>query len=80
MNTEPCTMKQLQSYRLCVGNIICLNNGEEVPADIILLSTSDVESIAYVDTTFVDGKTDLTLKSAVKETRGTNYLKKKKFF
>ncbi|XP_053992923.1 guanylate cyclase alpha-like isoform X2 [Hylaeus volcanicus] len=70
MNTETCTTKRLQSYRLCVGNIIFLHDGEEVPADIILLSTSDIESIAYVDTSFVDGKTDLTIKSAVKETRG----------
>lgn len=41
-----------------------------MPADLIVLSSSNVDGIAYADTIDLDGEADLKMKVAVKETKG----------
>ncbi|PFH32645.1 hypothetical protein BESB_012570 [Besnoitia besnoiti] len=53
-----------------VGNILRLTDGEEVPADIVVLATSNSDGVAYVETSKLDGETNLKFKQGVKETRG----------
>ncbi|XP_026190016.1 uncharacterized protein LOC34622157 [Cyclospora cayetanensis] len=58
---------------LRVGNIVRLTDEEEVPADIVVLATSNPEGIAYVETSKLDGETTLKFKQGAKETRTETY-------
>ncbi|OAA71609.1 ATPase, P-type, phospholipid-translocating, flippase [Cordyceps fumosorosea ARSEF 2679] len=47
---------------LKVGDVIRLNRDDSVPADIVLLWTSDENDVAYIDTMALDGETNLKSK------------------
>lgn len=51
-----------------VGDIIRLQNDEPIPADVILLSTSEPDCVCYVETKNLDGETSLKLKQGAVET------------
>ena len=48
------------------GDIIKLDNDQPVPADLLVLTTSDEKGIAYVETKNLDGETNLKEKRANK--------------
>ena len=50
------------------GDIIKLDNDKPVPADMLILTTSDEKGIAFVETKNLDGETNL------KEKRGNKNL------
>ena len=52
-----------------VGMLVRLTNKEQVPADMLLLSTSEVGGCAYVETSQLDGETNLKLKQSLGETQ-----------
>ncbi|CCF56549.1 hypothetical protein KAFR_0B02510 [Kazachstania africana CBS 2517] len=49
-----------------VGDIVRIHNNEEIPADLILLSTSDVDGACYVETKNLDGETNLKVRQSLK--------------
>ena len=53
---------------VAVGHILRVDKGQEFPADIITLSTSEEEGMAYVETSNLDGETNLKPKRALAET------------
>jgi phospholipid-transporting ATPase len=50
---------------LRVGMVVKVANKDEVPADLIALGTSEVKGIAYVETSNIDGETNLKLKEGL---------------
>ncbi|KAM7475403.1 hypothetical protein LguiB_022646 [Lonicera macranthoides] len=57
---------------LRVGDIVKVEKDEFFPSDLILLSSSNEESICYVETTNLDGETNLKLKQAIEATSNLN--------
>ncbi|XP_054822485.1 putative phospholipid-transporting ATPase 9 [Prosopis cineraria] len=53
---------------LKVGDVVKVEKDEFFPADLILLSSSYDDAICYVETTNLDGETNLKLKQALEET------------
>lgn len=49
-----------------VGDIVRVQNNEEVPADLLILSSSDEDSCCFVETKNLDGETNLKVKQAMK--------------
>jgi phospholipid-translocating ATPase len=50
-----------------VGDFILLRNGDSLPADVVLLSTSDKHGICFVETKDLDGETNLKPRNSVQE-------------
>ncbi|OBZ91812.1 Phospholipid-transporting ATPase DNF1 [Choanephora cucurbitarum] len=51
-----------------VGDYVMIQNDEEVPADIIILSTSEKDNLCYVETQNLDGETNLKVRQGLKAT------------
>lgn len=51
-----------------VGDIVLLKNNESIPADIVLLSSSEPECVCFVETKNLDGETNLKIRRGVTET------------
>ncbi|CED82734.1 aminophospholipid-transporting p-type atpase [Phaffia rhodozyma] len=67
-NTGPSTIpptRAVPSSRLQVGDLVVLEKNQRVPADMVLLRTSDKSGTAFVRTDQLDGETDWKLRVAV---------------
>ncbi|ORX60795.1 phospholipid-translocating P-type ATPase [Piromyces finnis] len=58
---------------ISVGDIICLSNNEQIPADIIVLASSNDKGICFIETASLDGETNLKQRQALKETTEAIY-------
>ena len=54
--------------KLEVGDIVLLRDNDQVPADIVVLSTSDPEGMCYLETKNLDGETNLKARKSVHAT------------
>ncbi|KAG7095035.1 hypothetical protein E1B28_005826 [Marasmius oreades] len=54
--------------KLDVGDIVLLADNEQVPADIVVLATSDPDGMCYLETKNLDGETNLKPRKAIKST------------
>ncbi|KAI3649657.1 hypothetical protein MP228_005289 [Amoeboaphelidium protococcarum] len=52
-----------------VGDFVKLSNNQSIPADILVLSTSESDGVCYIETKNLDGETNLKLRSALQETQ-----------
>jgi len=48
-----------------VGDFIRLYNNEQIPADVVIISTSDHDGVCYVETKNLDGETNLKVRNAL---------------
>lgn len=51
-----------------VGDIIKVNSEEAIPADLIIISSSEPEGLCYIETANLDGETNLKIKQSRHET------------
>ncbi|GLU06387.1 hypothetical protein SLE2022_234270 [Rubroshorea leprosula] len=51
--------KHIQAQDIHVGNIVWLRENDEVPCDLVLIGTSDPQGLCYIETSALDGETDL---------------------
>ncbi|KAG6909762.1 hypothetical protein DXG01_015478 [Tephrocybe rancida] len=54
--------------KLEVGDIVLLRDNDQVPADIVVLATSDADGMCYLETKNLDGETNLKPRKSVKGT------------
>jgi len=57
--------RAIPSSRLRVGDLLFLEKNQRIPADVVLLRTSDVSGTCFIRTDQLDGETDWKLKVAV---------------
>ncbi|KAF8967406.1 hypothetical protein BGZ46_000170 [Entomortierella lignicola] len=53
-----------------VGDIVYLKNDDPIPADIVILSTSEPDGLCYVETKNLDGETNLKIRRGLTATKG----------
>ena len=63
------TWRECDWQNIHVGEFLLINKDEQVPADLVLFSTSDPDAIAYVDTCNLDGETNLKIHQGIQETK-----------
>lgn len=61
--------RSIPSAQIRVGDLLLLEKNQRVPADMVLLHTSEDEGTCFVRTDQLDGETDWKLKVAVGETQ-----------
>ena len=66
--SEWCEVK-IPSSQVQVGDYMKVSMSEEIMADLVLLSSSNTDGLAYINTVSLDGETNLKTRKALKETQ-----------
>ena len=69
---DPNGVLQIPSEKIEVGDIVCVEDGDEFPCDMLILSSSNPKGKVSIMTANLDGETNLKTQSAPNETRELN--------
>jgi len=58
---------------ISVGDVIYIGNNEQIPADVVVLASSNDKGICFIETASLDGETNLKQRQALKETTDLIY-------
>jgi phospholipid-transporting ATPase len=72
-NDDSKAFEKCKLMDLVVGNYIKLSEGNLIPADIVVLASSDEDAVCYLETSNLDGESNLKTKSAI--VSSTKFLK-----
>lgn len=61
--------RAIPSSKIRVGDLLVLEKNQRIPADVVLLRTSDASGTCFIRTDQLDGETDWKLKVAVPSTQ-----------
>ncbi|GAA5824901.1 hypothetical protein JCM11251_005386 [Rhodosporidiobolus azoricus] len=56
--------------KLEVGDVVLLKENDQIPADVVVLSSSDPDGVCFVETKNLDGETNLKPRKSLKATMG----------
>nr|DBA32644.1 TPA: hypothetical protein GDO54_000421 [Pyxicephalus adspersus] len=59
---------------VAVGDIVKVTNGQHMPADMIILSSSEPQAMCYIETSNLDGETNLKIRQGLPATSGLQSL------
>ena len=63
------TFREIEWKDVHVGDVLLIKKNEQIPADIVLLNTSEPQGISYIDTCNLDGETNLKVRQAIHQTQ-----------
>lgn len=61
---------------VAVGDLVLVRNGDEICADLIVIATSEDQGMCYVETSNLDGETNLKIRQALEQTQTEDGLEK----
>ena len=67
---EKAVWKRTYWKNVRVGDLVKLKNDDPIPADMVVLSTSEADSACYVETKNLDGETNLKIKHGLRAASG----------
>lgn len=60
--------EDIPCQRLIVGDVILVKSGEEVPADAVVLASSEAMGVSHIETSNLDGETNLKRRRSIEAT------------